>query len=83
MGLIPQAGRADARHITYLLQSVVSLSIERRYERGLMGSLFWIIWYPLVFWLLQTITTAVALPRAALKPRNAATTWVSPDRGLR
>ena len=81
-GLIPQWYGVTLA-ITYLLQSLVSLSIERRYEKGLLGSLFWIIWYPLVFWLLQTVTTAVALPRAALKPRNAATTWVSPDRGLR
>jgi biofilm PGA synthesis N-glycosyltransferase PgaC len=81
-GVIPQWYGVTLA-ITYLLQSLVSLTIERRYERGLLGSLFWIIWYPLIFWLLQTLTTAVALPRAALKPRNAATTWVSPDRGIR
>ncbi|MBX9702161.1 MAG: poly-beta-1,6 N-acetyl-D-glucosamine synthase [Acetobacteraceae bacterium] len=66
---------------TYLLQAAVSLYVERRYERGLVRHFFWIIWYPLVFWLLQTLTTAVALPRALTRPRRA--TWTSPDRGIR
>ena len=80
VGLIPKF-HGLVLALTYLLQSLVSLFVERRYERGLLGSFFWIIWYPLVFWLLQTITTAIALPRALMRPRQA--TWVSPDRGIR
>ena len=80
VGVVPQFyGLVLA--FTYLMQAMVSLVVERRYERGLLGSFFWIIWYPLVFWLLQTLTTAAALPRALLRPRQA--TWVSPDRGVR
>ena len=81
-GLIPQ-WYGITLCVTYLLQSLVSLRVERRYEPDLMQGFFWIIWYPLVFWLLQTLSTAYALPRALLRPRNARTTWVSPDRGLR
>jgi biofilm PGA synthesis N-glycosyltransferase PgaC len=68
---------------TYVAQALVATLIERRYEPGMLRSLFWIVWYPLAFWLLSALTTVVALPRAALLARSARTTWISPDRGLR
>jgi biofilm PGA synthesis N-glycosyltransferase PgaC len=67
--------------LTYLAQALTSHLIERRYERNMLRSLFWIIWYPMAFWLISTLTTVVALPRALSRPRRA--TWDSPDRGLR
>jgi len=67
--------------ITYLAQALVSHLLERRYERGMLRGLFWIIWYPLAFWLINVFTSVAALPRVLLRPRRA--TWESPDRGLR
>ena len=49
----------------------------------MLRSLYWVIWYPIAFWLISTATTVAALPRALLRPRKERTTWVSPDRGLR
>jgi poly-beta-1,6-N-acetyl-D-glucosamine synthase len=69
--------------ITYLCQAGISHLVERRYEPDMMRSLYWIIWYPLAFWMISTITTVVAVPMALLAPRKERTTWVSPDRGLR
>lgn len=69
--------------VTYLCQAIVSHLVEHRYERGMLRMLFWIIWYPLVYWLISIATTVVALPRVLLNPRKANTTWISPDRGLR
>jgi biofilm PGA synthesis N-glycosyltransferase PgaC len=67
----------------YLLQASLSLALERRFEPRKAYSLFWIIWYPLAFWMLSATTAAIALPRAVFLSRSARTTWVSPDRGLR
>jgi biofilm PGA synthesis N-glycosyltransferase PgaC len=69
--------------ITYLTQALVSHLVERRYEPDMLRSLYWMIWYPLAFWMISTATTVVAFPRAVLRPRKERTTWVSPDRGLR
>lgn len=69
--------------VTYLLQATLSTSLERRFEPGMRSSLFWIIWYPIAFWMLSAITAAFALPRAMFRHRSGRTTWVSPDRGLR
>jgi biofilm PGA synthesis N-glycosyltransferase PgaC len=69
--------------LTYLLQALVSHLVDRRYEKRMLRSLFWIIWYPMAFWMLSALTTVVALPRVLLQPRQERTTWISPDRGLR
>jgi biofilm PGA synthesis N-glycosyltransferase PgaC len=69
--------------ITYIAQALVASVIEHRYEPHMLRTLFWIIWYPMAFWMVSTATAVVALPRALLMPRSERTTWVSPDRGLR
>jgi biofilm PGA synthesis N-glycosyltransferase PgaC len=69
--------------VTYLTHALVSDLLDRRYERGMLRSLFWVIWYPMAFWLLGAATTAAALPRVLMRPRKERVTWVSPDRGLR
>jgi biofilm PGA synthesis N-glycosyltransferase PgaC len=73
----------SALALTYLVQAVVSVSIDTRFEKGIAGSIFWIIWYPLVFWVLQAATAIAGLPRALVRSRHARGTWVSPDRGIR
>lgn len=69
---------------TCLLQFALSLSIDARYERGMGKYYYWMVWYPMAFWIINVITTVVAVPRA-LKNRLTQRTgrWVSPDRGLR
>jgi biofilm PGA synthesis N-glycosyltransferase PgaC len=69
--------------LTYLAQALVSHVLDGRYERGLLRTLFWVIWYPMGFWMLSAATTAAALPRVLLEPKKERTTWISPDRGLR
>lgn len=68
--------------VTCLLQFAVSLLIERRYEPRLARSLFWVIWYPLVYWMLSLFTTLVAFPKVMLRARQQRARWVSPDRGI-
>lgn len=66
-----------------MLQFASSIIIDRRYETGVGRNYFWMIWYPMAYWLLSLFTTVVALPKTLLKPRGKRATWVSPDRGIR
>lgn len=66
-----------------LLQFALSLLIERRYERRLASSLFWVIWYPFAFWLVTLLTTLVSFPKVMLKARQTRARWTSPDRGIK
>ena len=70
--------------LTAMAQFGVSLLIDRRYEerRHFLRNYFWIIWYPMAFWLLTTMTTVVAVPQTLLRQRPTRARWVSPDRGI-
>ena len=68
---------------TCLIQFAVSFYIDGRYEKGLGRLYYWMLWYPLVYWLINMLTLAVAVPKALLRPRGKRATWVSPDRGVR
>ena len=68
---------------TCLLQFATSLTIDGRYEKGLARNYYWIVWYPIAFWVINMATTVVAVPKALLKRRGTRAVWVSPDRGLR
>lgn len=65
-----------------LLQFLVSILIEQRYEKGFAKTLAWIIWYPLVFWMLNLFTTLVSMPQIMLSKKRQRARWVSPDRGI-
>jgi biofilm PGA synthesis N-glycosyltransferase PgaC len=70
--------------VTSLVQFGVSLLIDRRYEpkKRFFRNYFWIIWYPLAFWLIAMLTTVVAVPKTLLKRRGKRARWSSPDRGI-
>lgn len=66
-----------------LMQFAVSHWIDRRYEPKVWRNYFWMIWYPLAYWMINLTTTVVGLPKALLHSHRGRATWVSPDRGLR
>ena len=66
-----------------LTQFAASLIIDRRYEARVGRNYYWMIWYPIAYWLLSLLTTVTAVPKTLLKRRRQRATWVSPDRGVR
>jgi poly-beta-1,6-N-acetyl-D-glucosamine synthase len=69
--------------IVCMLQFLVSLLIDRRYEKRIGRNYYWMIWYPIAYWMITTSTSIVAFPKALLKRRGTRAVWVSPDRGVR
>ena len=80
--LLPHSGGVVLGAVC-LLQFAFSTWMDARYDRGLARNLFWMIWYPLAFWMIGCATTVVAYPRALARRRSARARWVSPDRGIR
>ena len=68
--------------ITCLMQFAVSLAIDSRYDKGLGKYYYWMIWYPIAYWLLNVLTTIVGVPKALFRKEGQKATWESPDRGL-
>ncbi|MDO9239498.1 MAG: poly-beta-1,6-N-acetyl-D-glucosamine synthase, partial [Methylicorpusculum sp.] len=69
--------------MTCLLQFAISLAIDSRYEKGIARVYYWMIWYPLAYWIIAVFTTFVGLIKALFKKRNTRAIWTSPDRGIR
>lgn len=44
--------------------------------------MFWLIWYPCVYWLLNATTSVCGFPKALFKKKGTPAVWTSPDRGL-
>lgn len=80
--VVPPAFTGLLLGVVCLLQFSVSLLIERRYEDNLGRSLFWVIWFPVVYWMLSLFTTLVGFTKVMLKRQNTRARWVSPDRGV-
>jgi biofilm PGA synthesis N-glycosyltransferase PgaC len=68
---------------TCMLQMVLSLVLDRPYDRGLLKNYFWAIWYPTIYWLITAATSVVALPKILFRDIEKRATWTSPDRGIR
>lgn len=68
--------------LVFLVQSAVSLLIDRRIERGVFRHFIWLIWYPLAYWMLSAATSCVGFLKLTFGAKRRAGTWVSPDRGV-
>ena len=68
--------------ITSLIQIGFSLILDSRYDHRLLRNYFFIIWYPLAYWVLNMLTAIVSFPSALLRDKSERGTWKSPDRGL-
>lgn len=81
--LLPPSFTGMVLAMVCLLQFVVSILIDRRYEAGLSRSLYWIIWYPFAYWIINLFTTLFSFPKVMLRIRRQRARWSSPDRGIK
>ena len=79
---IPPLWTGAVLALTCLVQFIVSLYVDYRYEKKFVRYLFWVIWYPFIYWIINALTIAVALPKCLLEGRRGPATWESPDRGI-
>ena len=68
---------------TCLLQMMLSLILDKPYDQGLLKNFFWMIWYPIIYWVITAATAVVALPKAFIRKTGKRARWISPDRGVR
>ena len=71
-----------ATFIAFLIQLSVSIYIDSRYEGKLLRYFISCIWYPYVFWMINSLTLVHGFPKALLRDKNRKATWTSPDRGI-
>jgi len=84
IGMLPPGFTGLLLCLICLAQFIMSALIDRRYEPALPRALWWVIWYPLAYWMLTLSTTILAFPKVILrKQRSRRARWISPDRGIK
>lgn len=58
-----------------------SLLLDSRYEKGNLRYILYLSWYPTFYWVLNSISIILALPKALRRKKGEFATWSSPDRG--
>lgn len=71
--------------VTCLAQFLIGLYIDSYYDRrGLLRFIFWAIWYPAIYWVINALTTVVAVPKGIREyGRTRYAVWKSPVRRMR
>ena len=64
-----------------VIQILISMIIDSRYEKRNISILFYICWYPTFYWGINAVASIIALPKAIKNKRGVYATWNSPDRG--
>ncbi|SAH92248.1 glycosyl transferase component of hemin storage system [Bordetella ansorpii] len=82
VGLLPE-WRGLLLALACMMQLLTSMVVDSKYDRGLLRYYFWTFWYPVGFWFLTMIASAIAVPAVVLRRRGKRAVWVSPDRGVR
>lgn len=80
--IIPPQWAGTFLALVCVFQASMALTFEKNAEKGLLKYLFWFIWYPAVYWVLNAAAAVVGLPKAILRHKGEKAVWVSPDRGL-
>jgi biofilm PGA synthesis N-glycosyltransferase PgaC len=83
MAPVPPAWTGSILALTCVTQFLVSLYLDRTYEQKMFKYLFWVIWYPFMYWMISSLTLLFAAPKALLKKKGTRAIWKSPDRGLK
>lgn len=59
----------------------IQLLIDSKYEKKNIFYLLFLSWYPIIYWVVNAVTTVFALPKAIRRKKGEYATWISPDRG--
>lgn len=65
-----------------LMQFCASLFMDRKYEPSMAKYLFWVIWYPFLYWMITSITAIFATPKALFSEKKQNVVWDNSDRGF-
>jgi len=64
-----------------LLQLLTGAIVDRRYDRGILRSLPYAVWYPLLYWAFLALTTVLSLPYLFRRPVQGPVRWTTAREG--
>lgn len=88
--IMPMEWSLSAKVISYFgslliaisfIQFTASFTIDSRYDKEIFRCVYWCIWYPFAYWIINMITVVIAFPKAVRRQKGRHAIWTSPDRG--
>ena len=81
---IPYLWKSQFLSVVCMIQFVVALSLERRYDKSIFKYIISAAWYPVVYWIVNGVVSLSAFPRTLISVirKKKLATWKSPDRGI-
>lgn len=79
---IPPRWTGSVLAFVCLLQFAVSLFLDRSHDKKMFRYMFWVIWYPFLYWMINALAVIVGTPKALFKKRGTPAIWSSSDRGI-
>lgn len=67
--------------ITCLFQFSISIYIASKHDKTIIKEIFWVIWYPLVYWYFNAFCIVFSFMKTVLESKATFAKWNSPDRG--
>ncbi len=79
---MPYLWKSQFLAVICMVQFVVALCLERRYDKGIFKYMISAAWYPVIYWIVNGLVALMALPGTLFKKKDSLATWKSPDRGI-
>ena len=79
---MPYIWRSQFLSVICMIQFVVALLLEKRYDKDIFKHAVSAAWYPVFYWFISGIVALVALPSTIASHGKKLATWKSPDRGI-
>lgn len=79
---MPYLWRSQFLSVICMVQFVVALSLEKKYDKDIFKYMVSAAWYPVVYWFISGIVALAALPSTIASSGKKLATWKSPDRGI-
>jgi biofilm PGA synthesis N-glycosyltransferase PgaC len=79
---VPPLWTGSILALVCLTQFTLSLLVDSHYDKKMFRYLFWIIWYPFAYWMINAMALVAGVPNALFKKKGTKAVWESPDRGI-
>lgn len=79
---VPYLWKSQYLSVICMIQFIVALCLEKKYERGIFRYMVSAAWYPIIYWVVNGVVALLAFPKTLFRNRKKLATWKSPDRGI-
>ncbi len=81
--LYPPRGAAIILSSTCLFLFTTGLVVDSKYEKKFIRYVFWVIWYPVIYWIITSLTVVYTSPGVLFGKKKERAVWTNSDRGLK